>query len=64
MGRRGERDYTWVGGSFLKPVVSHLGSQRWVALGEMEVGGGDHQLMKWAKDAGGGKRKTQGGSAW
>lgn len=32
--------------------------------GGEEVGGGGHQLMKWAKDAGGGKHKTQGGSAW
>ena len=53
-----------MGGSFLQPMVSHLGSQIWVGLGEVEVGGGGHQLMKWAEDAGFGEHKTQGGSAW
>ena len=41
-GRERERYYIWVDRSFLKQVTSDPGSQRWVGLEEVEVGGGDY----------------------
>lgn len=47
-------------GSFLKQVASGPGSQRWVGLEEVEVGGGDYRSMRWdSNDAGPGKPKAQ-----
>lgn len=55
-----ERGYIWVDGSFLKQVASGPGSQRWVGLEEVEVGGGNYRSMRWDNnDAGPGKPKAQ-----